>query len=315
MDAIRVILFGAGEFACPLLRALHGAQDVQLVAVAVPPDRPSGRGRQPVACALKAEALTLGLAPMESGDVSSPEFVETLAKLEPDAMVVADFGQFLRKNLLAVPRWGTLNVHPSLLPKYRGASPVQWALANGDEQTGVCVLWVTPKMDAGDVLACAEERILPEDTAPTLEARLAKRGAELLVDVVRGLREGRRQGVPQATEGITFARKLTREDGYMDWHLPAVQLVQRGRGFSPWPGLFTLLPDGSVLKVHAVRAEPLPPTPGEPGQVVSCEGEGPLVMTGDGAVRLLEVQPAGKKRMSGAAFCRGRGLRAGDRLG
>lgn len=314
MEKLRVILLGAGDLACPLLRALHSSEQVELAAVVVQPDRPGGRGRQLLPCSVKREAARLGLACMESDNVSSPEMVASLAALSPDVLVVADFGQFLKAPLLAVPRLGCLNVHPSLLPKYRGASPIQWALANGDAETGVCVLYVTPKMDAGDILERRSTPILPDETAPELEARLADAGAELLLRALESLRLGTAHPEPQDSAGVTFARKLEKEDGRIDWTAPAAATLNRWRGFTPWPGLFTTVPGGALLKIHRLRAEPLA-GPAAPGTVLACDGEGPLVAAADAALRLLEVQPAGKTRMDGAAYCRGRPFRPGDILG
>ena len=315
-DKLKVVLLGSGDLACPLLRALYGAEWIDLAGVVVQPDRPAGRGRKLLACSVKRAAGELGVEVMETGDASSPEMVARIAALSPDVLVVADFGQFLKGNLLAVPRMGALNLHPSLLPKYRGASPVQWALANGDRETGVCVLYVTPKMDAGDILARSRTAISPEETAVELEARLAEEGARLLLVALEGIRTGTVKAEAQDPAGVTFARKLSKEDGRLDWSAPAGVLVNRWRGFTPWPGVFTSLPDGTLLKVHRMRAEGRPEgTEGAvPGTVLSCDGEGPLVAAGEGAVRLAEVQAAGKTRMDGAAFCRGRGVREGERL-
>jgi methionyl-tRNA formyltransferase len=314
MKTVRVILLGSGDLACPLLKALRDAEGVELVGVVVQPDRPAGRGRKLLPCSVKRLAGELGVEVMESGDVSSEEMAGKIAGLAPDVLVVADFGQFLKENLLAVPRFGALNVHPSLLPKYRGASPVQWTLANGDKETGVCVLYVTPKMDAGDILVQSRTAILPEETAEALEGRLAEEGARLLLEALDAIRTGTVRAVAQDPAGVTLARKLKKEDGRLDWFLPAKVLVNRWRGFTPWPGVFTTLPDGTLLKVHRMRAEE-GTQGGEAGTVLSCEGSGPLVAAGEGTVRLLEVQAAGKTRMDGAAFCRGRGVREGERLG
>jgi methionyl-tRNA formyltransferase len=314
MEKLRVILLGSGDLACPILRALRSSDRVELAAVVVQPDRPGGRGRHPLPCSVKRAAAELGIAAIESDAVSSPEMVAALAALSPDVLVVADFGQFLKPPLLAVPPLGCLNVHPSLLPRYRGASPVQWALANGDAETGVCVLYVTPKMDAGDILERWCTPILPGETAPELEARLAEAGAGLLLHTLETLRCGTARAEPQDPAEVTFARKLQKEDGRIDWSAPATVIFNHWRGFTPWPGLFTTVPGGALLKIHRLSIEPLA-NPAVPGTVLSCDGDGPLVAAADAALRLLEVQPAGKTRMDGAAYCRGRPFRPGDRLG
>jgi methionyl-tRNA formyltransferase len=211
---------------------------------------------------------------------------------------------------LAVPRLGTINVHPSLLPKYRGASPIQWALANGDAETGVSVLYVTPKMDAGDLLAQERYPIAPEDTFCTLEPKLAAKGAELLVRVLDEFRAGKTQGIPQDEAQVTFARKLSKEDGRVDWRLPAEAIRNRLRGFAPWPGAYTVLPGGALLKIHEMKVED-GVAGAAPGTVLEARGEGPLIAAGKGAVRLVAVQPAGKKAMGGRRSCAGTGWRRG----
>ena len=315
MEKLRIILLGAGTLACPLLESILAAGRDELVAVVTQPDRAGGRGLQYQACAVKVQALAHNLPVLTPVAASAPEVVAQLAAWQPDVLIVASFGQFLKTNVLAVPRLGTINVHPSLLPKYRGASPIQWALANGDTQTGVSVLYVTPRMDAGDLLAQAPFPIAPEDTFGTLEPKLAALGAQLLQEVLAGFRAGRTQGVPQDETQVTLARKLTKADGRVDWTLPAATIRNRLRGFMPWPGAFTELPGGLLLKLHGARVEPWTGGDVPPGTVLAAAGEGPLVATGRDALRLTQVQPAGKKSMTGAAFLCGYALPPGARLG
>lgn len=314
MDRLNVILMGAGALACPLLEGLLAAGRDEVAAVVTQPDRAGGRGLHCQPCAVKTLALARHLPVLAPEDASAEDFVAQLAALRPDVIVVASYGQFLKRNLLAVPRLGTINVHPSLLPKYRGASPIQWALANGDAETGVSVLYVTPRMDAGDILAQEKFPIGPDDTFCTLEPRLAARGAELLVRVLDQFRAGKTQGAPQDEAQVTFARKLAKEDGAVDWSQPAEAIRNQLRGFSPWPGAYTFLPGGVLLKLHEVRVEPAA-AGALPGTVLEAAGAGPLVATGRGALRLTQVQPAGKKAMPGAAFLCGYKLAPGTRLG
>jgi len=313
MDRLKVILMGSGALACPLLEGILAAGRDDLVAVVTQPDRAGGRGMHCQPCALKPLALGRGLPVFDPADAGEEGFVAQLAALEPDVIVVASYGQFLKKKLLAVPRIGTINVHPSLLPKYRGASPIQWALANGDPETGVSVLYVTPKMDAGDVLAQERFPISPDDDFCSLEPKLAAQGAELLVRVLDGFRAGQTQGVPQDESQVTLARKLSKEDGLVDWSLPAEAIRNQLRGFSPWPGAYTFLPGGLLLKIHEVNVEAGASAP--PGTVLEAAGAGPLVAAGRDALRLTQVQPAGKKSMPGAAFLCGYKLAPGTRLG
>ncbi len=298
---------GSGALACPLLEGILAAGRDDLVAVVTQPDRAGGRGLQCQPCVVKTLAQARGLPVFTPEKASEEGFVAQLAGLKPDVMVVACFGQFLKRNVLAVPRLGTVNVHPSLLPKYRGASPIQWALANGDTETGVSVLYVTPKMDAGDLLAQERFAIGPEETFSTLEPKLAAKGADF--------RAGRTQGVPQDEAQVTFARKLTKEDGRVDWTLPAAAIRNRLRGFAPWPGTYTFLPGGALLKIHGMKVEEGAAPEAAPGTVLEAGGEGPLVAAGSGVVRLVQVQPAGKKAMAGAAFLCGSKLVVGERLG
>ena len=305
---------GTGALACPLLEGILSAGRDDLVAVVTQPDRAGGRGMRCLSCETKRLAEERGLPVLTPEDASAEGFVAEMAALRPDVIVVACFGQFLKRNLLGVPRLGTINVHPSLLPKYRGASPIQWALANGDVETGVSVLRVTPKMDAGDILAQERFAIAPDDTYGTLEPRLAAKGAELLGRVLDGFREGRTGGTPQDEARVSFARKLTKGDGQVDWKLPAEAIRNRWRGFSPWPGAHTALSDGTLLKIHEMKVE-AGREGAAPGTVLEAGGEGPLVAAGMGAVRLTVVQPAGKKAMPGADFLRGHKLAAGERMG
>ena len=314
VERLKVILMGSGALACPLLEGILAAGRDDLVAVVTQPDRAGGRGLQCQSCVVKTLAQSRGLPVFTPENASDDAFVAQLAALKPDVAVVACYGQFLKKNLLAVPRIGTINVHPSLLPKYRGASPLQWTLANGETETGVTVLHVTPKMDAGDILAQEKYPIAPDDDFGSLEPKLAAKGAELLVRVLDAFRAGRTQGTPQDDAQATFARKLAKEDGLVDWSLPAEAIRNQLRGFAPWPGAYTFLPGGILLKLHAVQVE-AGAAGAVSGTVLKAGKTGPLVAAGHGALRLTQVQPAGKKSMPGAAFLCGHKLAVGARLG
>jgi len=309
---LKVMFMGAGTLACPLLEGLLAAGRDDVVAVVTPPDRAAGRGLQCRACPLKPLAARAGLPVLAPEDVNDDAVLSPLMAFAPDVIVVACFGQFLKRRLLDIPRLGAINVHPSLLPRYRGASPIQWTLANGEAESGVTVLYVTPKMDAGDVLAQERVAINPDEAAPELEARLAVLGASLLVRVLDDFRAGRTQGIPQDESLATYAPKLAKEDGQVDWTHPADVIRNRLRGFFPWPGAYTLLPNGTLLKIHAMHVEA---GHGAPGTVLDAGADGPLIAAGTGAVRLTQVQPAGRKSMPGGAFLRGHRLQPGDRLG
>jgi methionyl-tRNA formyltransferase len=311
---MRVVFIGSGELACPVLKALIENPADSVVAVVTQPDRPSGRRLHLAPCPVKAFVAGRGLNVMSVENASAPEMVEKFSALLPDLIVVVDFGQFLKKNVLAVPNLGAINVHPSLLPKYRGAAPIQWAVANGETETGVTVLYVTEKMDAGDIILQEKISIHDEDTALMLEPKLAEVGAVLSIRALDLIREGRVIRKPQNESQVTFAHKLKKEDGRIDWPQPATVIRNRIRGFVPWPGCFCEVPDGSghMLRILKARVEPARRVP---GMVLELSGGGPLVACGEDALRLLEVQPEGKKPMSGEAYLCGHKMKVRELLG
>ena len=278
------------------------------------PDRPAGRGRLLQPPPVKRAASALGLRVLQPDSPRDPGLAGELRALAPDVLAVVAWS-ILPGRLLRVPRLGSVNVHPSLLPAYRGAAPIVWALFDGCTETGVTTFLLNRRVDAGDILLQEGVAIGGDETAGELEARLAEDGARMLVQSLDGMEEGSLQPRPQLQEGVSRAPKLTREDGRIDWGWPAERVRNRVRGANPVPGAFTEWARG-VLKVH--RAEPAGPV-GEgvpPGQVLGAgDREGVVVACGDGALRLTEVQPAGRPRMSGGAFARGYPLGPGDRLG
>lgn len=312
---MRVVFFGSAPIGFPLLDALLESAEDEVVAVVTQPDRPVGRKLRLTACPVKEYALENNLPVLSPERVGDPESLSELRALDADLFVVIAYGQYLPESVLALPPKGAINLHPSLLPKYRGSSPIQWALANGDTRTGATILYVSRKMDAGDIILQREVPISPEDNARTLEPVLAKVGAELLMEAVGRIRSGTVQAQPQDDERAVEVRKLTKEDGRLDWTEAAETLHNRIRAFVVWPGCFCEVPTRSGmqrLKVLRVRVEG---GEGAPGAVLDVSQEGPLIAAGQGALRLLEVQPAGKKAMDGAAYLRGYALEAGARLG
>lgn len=306
---MRVVFFGSADIGFPLLEALLAGKRNEVVTVVTQPDRPAGRKQQLTPCPVKIFAQERGLP------VLSPEKVkdslQELAALNADLFVVVAYGQYIPQAVLALPKCGAINLHPSLLPKYRGSSPIQWAVANGDTVTGVTILYVSEKMDAGDIILQRKIPIGSDDTSVTLEPVLASAGAELLMEALEQIRDGTVQRRPQDDAVATEVRKLTKEDGHLDWCLSAETLRNRIRGFIPWPGCFCEMPDGQRLKILTAVVEKCTGTPGE---ILEVAGSGPLVATGKGALRLLEVQPAGKCVMDGAAYLRGYPLVPGIRL-
>lgn len=317
---LRTLFMGSAALACPSLRALHACPLVDLLGAVTQPDRPKGRRLALTACPVKQLAQELGVATMSPERVNTLDVLTDLAALKPELIVVVAYGQFLGTTLLSLPRYGCMNVHASLLPRYRGAAPVQWAIANGDAVTGVTTMRVNAQMDAGDILLQRDVPIEAEDTAGSLMARLGEVGAGLLIETVASHVNGTLRPQRQDATLATLAPKLHKQDGRIDWTRAAVELHNRIRAFHPWPGSFCLLAAPSAggaepapaLKVHRVAVEA---GCGLPGMVLEAGGRGPLVATGQGALRLLEVQAPGGKAMAGSDYVRGRALRVGDLLG
>lgn len=305
----RILYMGTAEIAVPALEALHGMPEVSVCGVCTQPDRPSGRKRVLTASPVKRKALELGL------EVLTPERVgsccEALGALDADLMVVFAYGQYLPKPVCALPGAGAINLHPSLLPKYRGASPIQSAIANGETRTGLSVIRVSERMDAGEILMQVPVEIGPEETSAELHERFAVLSAEVIVEAVRQLRAGTAVWRAQEEAEATECRKLEKEDGRMDWSLPAAVLHNRVRAYQPWPGTFTELAGVGALKILQARVEA---GAGVPGTLLAASGAGPLVACGEGALRLLRVQPPGKAAMDGGAFLNGHALAAGSTL-
>ncbi|MCW5558519.1 MAG: methionyl-tRNA formyltransferase [Verrucomicrobiae bacterium] len=307
--AARVVFLGTPEIARTLLRALASTPDIQVVAVGAQPDRPLGRGLQLTAPPVKQEALRLGIPVLQPESAREPAFLEALRELRPDLIVVAAYGQILPQKLLDLPPHGCVNVHTSLLPRWRGAAPIQWAIASGDTETGVTLMRMDAGLDTGPMITAARTPITDEDTAATLHDRLAALGAQLLADTLPAYLAGRLTPRAQPAEGVTIARKIHRNDGHLDWTQSAETLWRRLRAFTPWPGAFALVPSAShtfLLKVHAALPEAPPPeTAAVPGTVLPGDGSSIRVACGRGVLRLLQVQPAGGRRMDAAAFLAG----------
>lgn len=309
---LRTLFLGTPELARTILRHLASSPDVTIVAVATQPDRPVGRGLQVTATPVRQEAERLGIPVLQPKSAKDPDFLATLRELDPDLIVVAAYGQILPQALLDVPRLGCLNIHTSLLPRWRGAAPIQWALASGDRETGVTLMRMEAGLDTGPMVATVRTPITDTDTGQTLHDRLALLGAQLLVESIPAFADGRLQPQPQPAEGVTYARKITREDGRLDWTQPADVLWHRLRAFTPWPGAFCFVPGEpkpKLLKVHIAAPAAVPmQTPVNPGTVIASGSEGITVACGSGALRLTEVQAEGGRRMPAGAFAAGHPL-------
>jgi methionyl-tRNA formyltransferase len=303
---------GTPAFACPTLERLLTRPD-PVVAVVCQPDRPRGRGLAVVAPEVKQLAVARGVPVLQPEKLRDPATMDALRGLRPDLVVVAAYGKILPRALLDLPTHGCINVHASLLPRHRGAAPIQWAILAGDAVTGVTIMAMAEEMDAGDVLLVRETPIAPDDTAGTLGARLATLGAEALDEAVGALKAGTLRATPQPTAGITFAPRIEREHGRLDWQRPAVELARVVRAFAPAPGAFTTL-GGRTLKVFLAATESAAHG-AAPGRVLEASPAGIAVATGSGALRLREVQLEGRRRVAAGAFLAGHPLAPGACLG
>jgi methionyl-tRNA formyltransferase len=307
---MKVVFFGSSSFSLPVLWALAESERHQLVGVATQPDRPSGRNRKIQPGIVHAAARERNLPLIMPEKIGSPEGLESLRQWQPDIIAVASYGQYIPTSVLNLPPKGAVNVHPSLLPKYRGAAPLQWSIANGETESGVTIFQVVKAMDAGAIWLQEHASVHPDESAVDLSERFAALGAKLLLSALDVIEEGAVSPMPQDGAAATHARKISKEDGLLDWQKPAVHLHNRIRGFQPWPGCF-FRREGVIIKVWKSRAVE---GQGTPGEVLSTSSEGPVVMTGEGALQLIELQPEGKKRMSGQAFLCGCGWSVGERL-
>lgn len=302
---------GSPEFALPALRTLVRICDV--IAVVTQPDRPAGRGSKLRPPPVKVAAESLGIPVYQPESLRRAEPVARLVELEPDVIVVAAFGQMLPPSVLDLPPHGCLNIHASLLPRWRGAAPIAAAILAGDTETGVTLMKMDEGMDTGPILAQRAEPIYPDDTTGSLSARLAQVGADLLAEVLPAYLRGDVVPQPQPGEGVTYCRPLKKDDGRLDWSRTAVELERQVRAMIPWPGAFTTW-KGRQLKVW--RAVPVPEWRGraKPGEVIPLD-EGVGVATGQGALQLLEVQLAGKRPLPVEEFLHGQRDFVGSVLG
>ena len=308
---MRVVFMGSADIACPTLEALMTADDIEVVAVVSQPDRPKGRNRKVQSCAVRAMMEERCIPIITPYNVNDEESVRAIKGFEPDLIVVIAYGQILKTEILNAPRIACVNVHTSLLPKYRGAAPIQWAIINGEVVTGVTTMFMNEGMDAGDVILQKEVAIDREDTAASLSAKLAIVGADLLLKTLRLFPKEEVVRIPQNDAEITLAPKLKKEDGRIDWDCTAEDIYNRIRGLNPWPCCRCVMPGGIGVRVLKALVEKVV---GAPGEVIDVSGDGPLIGTADGSLRLLEIQPDGKKVMSGSAYMRGRALTEGDVL-
>jgi methionyl-tRNA formyltransferase len=316
LEPLRLVFMGTAELACPSLAALIAAPFGRVLAVVTQPDKPKGRDLRLQPSPVKELALRHTLPLLQPDRARNEDFVQQIRELAPDLVVVAAYGQILPQTILDVPRFGCLNVHTSLLPKYRGASPIQTALLNGDAQTGVTIMKMDAGMDTGPIIAMEATPIRPEDNASTLHDRLAELGAKLLVRTIPDYVSGGLRPCPQPTEGASLARKISKDDGRVEWSLPSTTLHNRLRAFTPWPGLFTFLSEeGKRTLIKIWEAEPLAEPCGAPGTVLRADKQGIVVACGSGALRITVLQREGGRRLSAGALLAGHPLKSEFILG
>ncbi|WP_020615364.1 methionyl-tRNA formyltransferase [Paenibacillus daejeonensis] len=311
---MRIVFMGTPDFAVASLNTLLD-NGYEVAAVVTQPDKPKGRKRTLTPPPVKEAALARGLQVLQPARMRSPEAVEALAALQPDLIVTAAYGQILPKEVLELPRLGCINVHGSLLPRYRGGAPIQRAIINGEAVTGVTIMYMAEGLDTGDMISRVEVPILDSDTSGDLFAKLSEAGAQLLAQTLPSIVDGTASATPQNHEEATYAPNLNREDERLDWNRSARELYNQVRGLAPMAGAFTYL-NGEVFKVWACKPEPQSDdSAAAPGTVLPGASGSLLVQTGDGALRLLTIQPAGKKAMDAEAWLQGARLPAGTRFG
>lgn len=309
---MRIVFMGTPDFAVPSLEALI-AENYHVVAVVTQPDRPKGRKKELTPPPVKVAAQKHNIPVFQPEKLRDPEAVQTVLGLKPDLIVTAAYGQILPEEILKAPRLGCINVHASLLPKYRGGAPIHRAIMDGEKETGVTIMYMVKALDAGDMIAQSAVPITERDHVGTMHDKLSRVGADLLKEVLPRLIRGEIQAVPQDESLATYAPNIRREDEKMDWTRSAEELARQVRGLHPWPVAFTLW-KGKPFKIW--WAEPSrEPAEEAPGTVKRVKEDGIAVATGEGTLILKEVQPSGKKRMSVEEFVRGRQMEAGERLG
>lgn len=309
---MKVVFMGTPEFAVPTLDALIAHHEV--LAVFTQPDRPKGRGKKLTAPPVKEVALKHEIPVYQPEKIRAAEWVECLESYKPDAIVVVAYGQLLTQAILDIPKWGCVNVHGSLLPKYRGAAPIQWAVANGEEVTGITTMLMDKGLDTGDMLLKDEVPIEKDTSSGDLYNVLSKRGAALLIETLKGLEKGLIVPIKQNDEEASYASLLNKRVSQIDWSMRAKDIANRIRGFNPWPLAHTTY-DGETLKIFSAEVLESHAFEGEVGEIVSVTSDEVYVLTGEGILKIKEIQMGSQKRMPVAAYLLGRSIACGLVLG
>ncbi len=311
---MRIVFMGTPDFSVPALRALVEAGH-QVTAVVTQPDKPKGRGKDVQMTPVKIQALEYGIPVYQPVKVKTPEFVEVLKKEAPDAIVVIAFGQILSKEILDLPKYGCVNIHASLLPKYRGAAPIQWAVIDGEKETGVTTMMMDVGLDTGDILETKVIPLDPKETSGSLFEKLSKAGGPLILSTLEKLEKGTITRTPQGESGTSYAKMLTKTLGDINWTMSATAIERLIRGLNPWPSAYTFY-NGKTLKIwDADVLEEAVPTDAVPGQVLQADKHGFTVAAGEGILKINELQLEGKKRMAADALLRGFTITPGEILG
>lgn len=321
---MRIVFMGTPEFACPSLSLLIKSRH-DIVGVVTQPDRRKGRGMKISFSPIKELALRNNLNIYQPSNINAPEFIGLLREISPDLIAIVAFGQILSEKILRLPKYGCINLHPSLLPKYRGAAPIPWAILNGEEKTGVTTFYLSEEVDGGDIILQREERIRKDDTTTTLSQRLAEMGAELLIETIDKIEKKEAPRIPQDREKATYAPRLKKEDGLIDWKESASQIERLTRAMNPWPGAYTFVKlkiKNEKLKVKIWKTEEITyhishiaNRKFQPGEVVDITKEGMVIACGEGFLLVKEVQPPGKRRMSASSFAAGYRVKIGSIFG
>lgn len=312
---MRIVFMGTPDFSVPALRALVEAGH-QVTAVVTQPDKPKGRGKDVQMTPVKIQALEYGIPVYQPVKVKTPEFVEVLKKEAPDAIVVIAFGQILSKEILDLPKYGCVNIHASLLPKYRGAAPIQWAVIDGEKETGVTTMMMDVGLDTGDILETKVIPLDPKETSGSLFEKLSEAGGPLILSTLEKLEKGTITRTPQGESGTSYAKMLTKTLGDINWTMSATAIERLIRGLNPWPSAYTQW-EGKTMKIWEAEVEDVVETidTHEPGTITEVTKHGFKVQTGEGRLAIKSLQIPGKKRMEADAFLRGYHIETGTKLG
>ena len=305
----KIVFMGTPAFSAPILRMLV-EDGYQVVGVVTQPDRPVGRKKVLTPTPVKEEALRLGLPVYQPEKLKNPEELQKVLEMDPDLIITAAFGQILPTELLEAPKWGAINVHASLLPEYRGGAPIHQAIMDGKEETGVTIMYMVDRLDAGDIISQTSVPITEEDHTGSMFDKLSVAGTELLKETLPSIISGTNSRIPQAEDMVTFARNISRDQERIDWTRSARQIFNQVRGLHPWPVAFTTYNELNMkiwwAQVHSESGT------GNPGEVTGVTEDAILIQTGDGILAITELQPAGKKRMAAKDYLKGPKIQAGD---